>query len=117
MKLSEVQELLKATPLNRHCHNDVQVSKASAADLLSDVLVSTTTETVVLLTGLIHGQVIRTAEMLDLACVIIVRGKTPSEDMLSIADQKGIPLFGTQYNMFSAAGKLYQAGLRCVEGD
>jgi predicted transcriptional regulator len=114
MKLSEIQKLLKATSLNHCAQGDKEVFRACAADLLSDVLAFTETNTV-LLTGLIHGQVIRTAEMLDLAAVVVVRGKTPSADMVSIATEKGIPLFGTEYNMYSAVGKLYQAGLRGME--
>ncbi|MEL7623332.1 MAG: DRTGG domain-containing protein [Clostridiales bacterium] len=114
MKLSEVQRLLNATCLNSCAQEDKEVSRACAADLLSDVLAFTETNTV-LLTGLIHGQVIRTAEMLDLAAVVVVRGKSPSEDMLAIATEKGIPLFGTDYNMYTAVGKLYQAGLRGME--
>ena len=114
MMLSKVQEILQATCLNESVGTEKEVSKACAADLLSDVLALTEANTV-LLTGLIHGQVVRTAEMLDLAAVVVVRGKKPSEEMLAIATEKGIPLYSTQYNMYRAVGKLYHAGLRGEE--
>ena len=39
----------------------------------------------VLMTGLCNPQVVRTAEMLDIVCIIFVRGKMPDEHMLALA--------------------------------
>lgn len=114
MKLSEARDILQAECLN-DCGERI-VKKACAADLLSDVLAFTEMDTL-LLTGMVHGQVIRTAEMLDLVGVVVVRGKKPSEEMLELAKEKGIALYSTPFNMFEAVGHLYQAGLRGVEGD
>ena len=112
MKLREMQKIINATCLN-DC-GEKSVKKACAADLLSDVLAFTESDTL-LLTGMVHGQVIRTAEMLDLVGVVVVRGKKPSEEMLELSREKGIPLFSTPLNMYEAVGQLYQAGLKGVE--
>ena len=67
---------------------------------------------VVLLTGLVNPQSIRTADLLDIRVVVFVRGKTPSEDMVAMARDNGMVLLSTKYSMFLACGRLYEAGLR-----
>ena len=65
-----------------------------------------------LITGLCNPQVIRTAEMMDIVCLVFVRGKVPDENMIRLADQRDIAMMSTQLPMFSACGVLYTAGLR-----
>ena len=68
-------------------------------------------EKVLLLTGLINPQVIRTAEMLDIKAIVFVRGKFPSEDMIELAKEKQITLLSTNDHLYTACGKLYEKGL------
>lgn len=65
----------------------------------------------VLLTGLVNPQVVRTAEMMDMACIVFVRGKIPDESIIRLAEQRGITLMKTRYRMFTACGLLYTNGL------
>ena len=65
----------------------------------------------VLLTGLCNPQVIRTAEMMDIMCLVFVRGKRPDEKMIELARERGICLLATPHTMFTACGILYKAGL------
>ncbi len=81
---------------------------------MSDVLASLQPEAV-LLTGLCNPQVIRTAQMADITAIVLVRGKTPPRETIDLADQEGVPLIGTPFGMFEACGKLYQAGIQCME--
>ena len=53
---------------------DIEVKTACGSDMMSDVLAFVKDQSV-LLTGLMNPQVIRTAEMMDMHCVIFVRGK------------------------------------------
>jgi len=78
---------------------------------MSDVM-AFVKDRVVLLTGLVNPQVIRTAELLDIRCIIFVRGKVPGRDMIEMAGQSDIILCGTKHSMFIACGKLYEAGLK-----
>lgn len=110
MILAEIQKLLKATVYTQIDLAEVEIKTACGADLLSDVLAFTKEKTL-LLTGLIHPQVLRTVEMLDLAGVVFVRGKEPSKEMREIAQAKGIPLLSTDYPMYEACGILFKAGL------
>jgi len=90
---------------------DIEVVSACGADLMSDVM-AFVKDKVLLLTGLVNPQVIRTAELLDINCVIFVRGKVPSREIIELAEKSEVILAGTKLSMFIASGKLYEAGLR-----
>jgi len=88
-----------------------EVSSVCGADLMSDVM-AFVKDNVLLLTGLVNPQVIRTAELLDIHAIIFVRGKTPGRDMIEMAEESDIILAGTKLPMFISCGKIYEAGLR-----
>ena len=90
---------------------DMEVASACGADLMSDVM-AFVKDRVLLMTGLVNPQVIRTAELLDIHAIIFVRGKSPSRDMIDMAGESDIILGGTKLPMFIACGKIYEAGLR-----
>ena len=90
---------------------DLEVASACGADLMSDVM-AFVKDKVLLLTGLVNPQVIRTAELLDIRCIIFVRGKVPTRDMIEMAEQSEIILAGTKLSMYISCGKLYEAGLK-----
>jgi hypothetical protein len=78
---------------------------------MSDVM-AFVKEKVVLLTGLVNPQVIRTAELLDIKGIIFVRGKRPALDMIDMAEDANIVLAGTRLPMFLACGRIYEGGLK-----
>jgi predicted transcriptional regulator len=90
---------------------ELEIASACGADLMSDVM-AFVKERVLLLTGLVNPQVIRTAELLDIHAIVFVRGKAPSRDMIDMAEESNIILAGTKLPMFLACGKLYEAGLK-----
>jgi len=90
---------------------DLEVSAACGADLMSDVM-AFVKEKLVLLTGLVNPQAIRTADLMDIKVVVFVRGKGPTEDIVAMARENGMVLLSTKYSMFLACGRLYEAGLR-----
>ena len=79
MKIREIARLLDATVMTGEELLDVEVHSACGSDMMSDVL-AFVKDQAVLLTGLVNTQVIRTAEMMDMHCVVFVRGKRPSEE-------------------------------------
>ena len=111
MKIAEIQELLKAEVLSGEDCLDNDVYAACCSDMMSDVLAFVTDQTV-LLTGLVNEQVIRTAAMLDMHCIVIVRGKQPTPGMVQLARQNGIAMLTTGFNLFESCGKLYSSGMR-----
>ncbi len=111
MTVGDIKSILNATV---HCGEDLldqKVVTACGSDMMSDVLAFVKDQSV-LLTGLVNLQVIRTAEMMDMVCVVFVRGKAPDEAMIQLACQRGIILLSTQYRMFTACGLLYEGGLK-----
>lgn len=90
---------------------DLEILSACGADLMSDVM-AFVKDQVLLMTGLVNPQVIRTAELLDIKAIVFVRGKHPTADLVDMAKDRGIVLAGTKHSMFLACGKLYEAGLR-----
>lgn len=110
LTLREVAQILDAKILTGEEHLDSVIRCACCSDLMSDVL-AFVHEKALLLTGLANAQVIRTAEMLDLGCIIFVRGKQPPEDVLELARELDVALLSVNKTMFVSAGLLYQAGL------
>jgi len=115
MQLWEVRDILKASTFSGEEYMDREVHAVCGSDLMSDVLAFVKNQSV-LLTGLLNPQVIRTAEMMDMCCVVIVRGKTPDEQLIQLAEDKEIVLMTTSYPMYSACGRLYSRGLFQDEG-
>ncbi|PKM83373.1 MAG: hypothetical protein CVU89_01065 [Firmicutes bacterium HGW-Firmicutes-14] len=113
MHLTELSELLEADIYCGQGNMKNIISYVCAGDLMSDILVFSQPHSL-LLTGLVNMQVVRTAEMLDIAAVVFIRGKKPTEDMLELAKQKGIALLTTRKTMYLSCGLLYEAGLKNV---
>lgn len=110
MKIAEIACLLQAQILCGQDAMDMELETAFGSDMMSDVLAFSKDHSI-LLTGLCNPQVIRTAEMLDIVCLIFVRGKKPDEAMLEMAKERGLVVLSTGHRMFSACGMLYAAGL------
>lgn len=90
---------------------DVEVKTACGSDMMSDVLAYVKDQSV-LLTGLLNPQVVRTAEMMDMRCIVFVRGKVPDQSVIDLAKDMDITLLKTRFRLFTACGKLYASGLR-----
>ena len=67
-----------------------------------------------LLTGLVNEHVIRTAEMVDLECIVFVRGKEPTSDIIEMAKENGMVLLCTDHTLYCTSGILYSNGLTGV---
>lgn len=110
MKISTIKDLLNAEVvcceegLSRHVYS------ACGSDMMSDVL-AYVKDQAVLLTGLVNSQVIRTAEMMDMNCIVFVRSKRPTQEMIELAKESDIVLLATDKRMYDACGLLYSNGL------
>ena len=111
MKVSEIVETLDAKVFIGQNLLDLEVQSACGADLMSDVM-AFVKERVVLLTGLMNPQALRTADLLDIKVIVFVRGKKPTADLIEMAEEMGMILMTTKYSMFLACGRLYEAGLK-----
>ena len=110
MKISEIRDLLDAKVLTGEAILDHDVASACCSDMMSDVLAYVKDQGV-LITGLVNPQVVRTANMMDMVCVVFARNKAPTEEMIELANECGITVMKTAKRAFEACGILYSAGL------
>lgn len=110
MTLQQVKDILNARVLSGEEYLDREVLSACGSDFMSDVLAYVKNQAV-LLTGLVNPQVIRTAEMMDMQCIVFVRGKVPDDTMLTMAADRGILVMTTENPMYVSCGLLYSNGL------
>ena len=110
MTISKIRELLSAELICGEGNLSAEVYTACGSDMMSDVL-AYVKDQAVLLTGLVNTQVVRTAEMMDMICIVFVRNKRPSEEMIALARDHNIVLMSTPKRMYEACGILYSEGL------
>ncbi len=111
MTIQQMQEILGARLLTPAADLSQEVNAACGSDMMSDVL-AYVKDQAVLLTGLNNPQVVRTADMMDMVCIVFVRGKIPADELLGLAESRNIAVLSTELPMFAACGLLYQHGLR-----
>ena len=122
MKLNDIVKQFEAIVYTPDCYQpEKEITHGFCADLMSDALMIMNTvrdETIlnnaVLITGLATNQSIRTAEMLDISVVVLVRGKTPALPVIELANEASITLIKTEWTMFNFSGALYQQGVKGI---
>ncbi|HOO46479.1 MAG TPA: DRTGG domain-containing protein [Deltaproteobacteria bacterium] len=110
MTLEQIKDLLDAKVVVGDDKLELEISTAFGADLMSDVLAFARSGCL-LITGLSNPQAVRTAYALDIAAILVCRGKALTDKFIEIAKELGIPILWTEYIMFEACGKLYREGL------
>lgn len=114
MNLRDLVNIVDGNVLTDAINENEEILGGCGADLMSDVLASIEPGAV-LLTGLCNPQVIRTAQMADVAAVVLVRGKKPPMSTIELANDEGIPLISSPFGMFELCGRLYKAGVTSME--
>ncbi len=105
MTIENVVSVLEAELLSCHEEKDKLVLDFAASDLLSDIL-TFEKDDYALITGLTNAQIIRTAEITNAACVVLVRGKQPQQAALQLARSHQMPLLTSPLSMFEACARL-----------
>lgn len=122
MKISKLINLVEGEVLTPKLLNEnLEINYGFSSDLMSDALMILNTiktdgilEHSVLITGLATNQAVRTAEMLDVGVILMVRDKTPSSKVLFLAEQSNVCVIKTKLTMFNTAGLLYQHGIKGI---
>jgi DRTGG domain. len=110
MKIREIAYLLNAEVCCGEDNLDAEVNSACASDMMSDVLAFVKDQSV-LISGLCNPQAVRTAVMMDMRCLVLVRGKVPTPEMIALSEQNGIVILSSGLRMFTACGILFEKGL------
>lgn len=114
MKLSEIILIVEGTLITGNTNPELDISCACAADLMSDVLTYARSGAM-LLTGLTNPQVVRTAEVAEIVAIVFIHGKSPPQETIALAEEKGIPLIITKHTMFEMCGRLFAAGIKSCD--
>lgn len=114
MNIRDLIRIIDGTLINQSANLNREIKGGFGADLMSDVLASIQPEAV-LMTGLCNPQVIRTAQMADVAAIVLVRGKQPPSETIRLANEESVPLISTPFGMFEVCGRLHDAGLASLE--
>lgn len=112
MKLEEIMKVSKAELVSGTI-DDREIIYAFSSDLMSDVL-TVEADDGILITGLANIQAIRTAEMADISCILFVRDKEITPNMIRLAEESGILIMKTRHAMFTVCGNLFDKGLKAV---
>lgn len=94
MTIQEIKDTLGAKVIYGEEYLLKEVHNACGSDMMSDVLAFVKDQSV-LLTGLCNPHVLRTAEMMDIICIVFVRGKIPSKEMIEMAKEREITILSS----------------------
>jgi predicted transcriptional regulator len=108
--LHQIKDILEAKVIIDSTDMDMDIQSACSADMMSTVMYYHTANSL-LITGLVQPSVVRTADMAGIKAIVFVLDKKPDENIIGIAREKKIPLMTTSYCMYTASGKLFQAGV------
>jgi len=114
MNSSEIAKLLEGKIITSFSDIHGKVEKAFTSDLMSDVLTLNDCENLVLITGLANIQTLRTVEMAGIYCVILVRGKKASDEMIELAQENETTIIETAYSAFRTSAVLYNQGIKSL---
>ncbi len=112
MRLSKIAKLVEARVVSGEIDN-VEIERGFSSDLMSDVL-TLDTNNMLLITGMTNLQAIRTADMADVNCILFVRNKRATPEMIELANELGIIMLESPLSMFRISGMLYCDGLNPV---
>lgn len=111
MKVADILNVIKGKVICGQDRLDTEITHAFSSDLLSDVLTINKVG-ILLITGVANLQTIRTAEMAEVSCVMLVRNKKANPEMIYLAREIGLVILESPISMFGASGKLYQCGIQ-----
>lgn len=116
MRLRDLVNLLDGQVLTQESDYDldIEITSACGADLMSDVLAFVHSGTL-LLTGLTNPQVVRTAEIVEVAAIVFVRGKVPPPETVQLARQNHVPIVLSPHTLFEYCGRVYSAGVESCD--
>lgn len=111
MDLSGIAKLLNAENLTPGIETSLDIQTVHASDLISEVLASCG-RGALWLTSLLDAQIVNTAELFDLACVVFVGSRRPAQYIIDAAIEDDIPILVTGLSMFEACGLLFEKGFK-----
>jgi predicted transcriptional regulator len=111
MTLREIQELLHGKILTNTGNLDIELNSAFSSDMMSHVLAYANNKSI-LITALYNPQVLRTADLMGISCVIFIGRNDPDPSLIALANSLCITIIRSPYSMYVTCGLLYSNGLK-----
>jgi hypothetical protein len=110
MNCIEFAEKLHLTPL---CEKDgkIEIEGVYIGDLLS-IVMSKAKKNYAWITIQTHINIVAVAELLELACIIVVENMEVDDDTLLKAKELKIPVFKTSESAYQMACRIYELGIK-----
>jgi predicted transcriptional regulator len=89
---------------------DKEIKGVYISDMVSDIIGIGPGNLLVTLQT--HKNLIAAANLVDVAAVVFSRSKTPTDDVIALANKAGIGLLGFEGDTWTLAKKLYELGVR-----
>ena len=109
MRLSELAKKTGLKSFNEY--KDKEVEGVYISDMVSDIITGARANCI-LVTLQTHKSLIAAANLVDVAGVVFVRNRAPSDDVIELAKKAGIGLFMTDADAWSFATQLNEIGVR-----
>ncbi|KWW32044.1 MAG: thiamine biosynthesis protein ThiC [bacterium P3] len=107
MTVKDLVEKLNLQVLSGAQGLDREIDGCYVSDLLSDVMGNAESGNV-WVTLQTHKNVMAIASLKELACVVLVKGLTASDDTYEQSNEEGIPFLGTTMQTYETVGKIYR---------
>ncbi|MFC1713457.1 serine kinase [Candidatus Poribacteria bacterium] len=110
MKLKEIVERLGFEVKTGAAFLDAEVTGGYASDLLSDVLANSQ-EGNIWVTLQTHQNIVAIASIKELAGIVLVNNRQPTEETISKATEEDMPIVISSLPAFELIGRLYEMGI------
>lgn len=121
MKLKDLLSIIDGIVFTNNTYDeDKEINYAFSCDLMSDAILLLgnipleVCNKSFLSTGLPTIQTIKTAELLDINVILVVRGKKPTKQIIELAQSKNLIIVGTELTSFESSGRLYMNGIKAM---
>lgn len=110
MRSSEFAEKLNLTPMCKG-DGDLEIEGVYIGDLLS-VAMSKAKKNYVWITIQTHINIVAVAELLELACIIVVENMEIADDTIEKAEELNIPIFKTRESAYRIGCRMWDLGIK-----
>lgn len=110
MNCIEFAEMLQLKPLHDN-NTNIEVKGVYIGDLLS-IVMSKAKQDYVWITIQTHLNIVAVAELLELACIIVVENMDVEKETVEKAKELNIPIFKTSQSAYEVACRLSSMGIK-----
>lgn len=111
MKLREINNLLEGRILTSNPDYNLELHSAFCSDMMSHVLTYANDKSI-LITAMYNPQVLKTADIIGVECIIFIGLNDPDPSMIKLADSLGITIIHSRFSMYVTCGVLFSNGVQ-----